>query len=420
MSTLRLISHPAALARRMPRAAAFWVVGATVVAMLAASSAPSPLYPVYQQEFGFSALELTTIFAVYVLALLVSLLTVGRLSDFVGRRPVLAAALAVEAIAMAVFLDAGSSTWLLAARTVQGLATGAAIGVLGAYLLDLQPADGSRLGSLVNSAAPATGLGVGALGTGLLVQYGPHPTRLVFLILIVVFAALAVVTAALPETVRRMPGAVASLRPQVAVPAPARKAFAAAVPTMMATWALGGLMLSVGGSLVRTVFGAPNSAVVGLVLGIFAGSGALAAVLVSRMAPAPMERLGTLALVVGSGLFLTALALSSLGLFVVAAVVAGSGFGAGFLGSLRSVTQLARPHERAALLSAVYLASYLAFSIPALVAGVLITHVGLRETALWYGGLVGVAALVSLVAGSVVARPAATAARPCPQLQTQS
>jgi MFS family permease len=404
----------------MPRAAAFWVVGATVVAMLAASSAPSPLYPVYQQEFGFSALELTTIFAVYVLALLVSLLTVGRLSDFVGRRPVLAAALAVEAIAMAVFLDAGSSTWLLAARTVQGLATGAAIGVLGAYLLDLQPADGSRLGSLVNSAAPATGLGVGALGTGLLVQYGPHPTRLVFLILIVVFAALAVVTAALPETVRRMPGAVASLRPQVAVPAPARKAFAAAVPTMMATWALGGLMLSVGGSLVRTVFGAPNSAVVGLVLGIFAGSGALAAVLVSRMAPAPMERLGTLALVVGSGLFLTALALSSLGLFVVAAVVAGSGFGAGFLGSLRSVTQLARPHERAALLSAVYLASYLAFSIPALVAGVLITHVGLRETALWYGGLVGVAALVSLVAGSVVARPAATAARPCPQLQTQS
>ena len=184
MSTPRSISHP------LPRAAAFWLVAATIVALLAASSAPSPLYPVYQQEFGFSALELTTIFAVYVLALLLSLLTVGRLSDFVGRRPVLAAALLVEAAAMAVFLDAAGSGWLLAARVVQGLATGAAIGVLGAYLLDLQPAGASRLGSLVNSVAPATGLGVGALGTGLLVQYGPHPTRLVFVLLLVTFAGL--------------------------------------------------------------------------------------------------------------------------------------------------------------------------------------------------------------------------------------
>ena len=277
---------------RLPRGAAFWLVGATVVALLAASSAPSPLYPVYQQEFGFSPIELTTIFAVYVLALLLSLLTVGRLSDFVGRRPVLAAALVVEAAAMVVFLVADGSASLLAARVVQGLATGAAIGVLGAYLLDLQPGAGSRLGSLVNSAAPAVGLGVGALGTGLLVQYGPHPTRLVFALFTAVFAVLAAATAVLPETVRRVPGAVAALRPRAAVPAPARRAFLAATPTMVATWALGGLMLSVGGSLVRTVFGAPNSAVVGLVLGIFAGSGAVAAVLVSSLPPGLMERLG--------------------------------------------------------------------------------------------------------------------------------
>jgi MFS family permease len=435
--TLRPISHPASgplprrslLARRsLPRPAAFWLVGATVVALLAASSAPSPLYPVYQQEFGFSALELTTIFAVYVLAVLLSLLTVGRLSDFVGRRPVLAAALAVEAAAMAVFLAADSSAWLLAARVVQGFATGAAIGVLGAYLLDLQPADGSRLGSLVNSVAPAAGLGIGAFGTGLLVQYGPHPTRLVFAILITVFAALTLTTAALPETVRPLPGALAALRPRIAVPATARRAFVAATPTMLSTWALGGLMLSVGGSLVRSVFGQPNSAVVGLALGVFAGAGAVAAVLVSHLTPATIERIGTLALTAGTGLFLVALASSSLTLFLAASVLAGGGFGAGFLGSLRSITQLVRPDERAALLSAVYTASYLAFSIPALVAGVLITRLGLRDTALYYGSLVGLAALTSLTIGVLAARPrplvlaveeSARGACPTPRLQTQ-
>lgn len=403
MLALRPASHPGAT-RRLPRAAAFWVVGGTVVALLAASSAPSPLYPIYQQEFGFSALELTTIFAVYVLALLLSLLTVGRLSDFIGRRPVLAGALVVEAAAMAVFLAADGTHWLLAARVVQGLATGAAIGVLGAYLLDLQPADGRRLGSLVNSVAPAAGLGIGALGTGLLVQYGPYPTRLTFALLAGVFAILAAVTAALPETVRPVPGAVASLRPQVAVPSRARRPFVAALPTMMATWALGGLMLSVGGSLVRTVFDRPNTAVVGVVLAVFAGAAAVTGVLVSPLSPARIERLGAVALAVGTGALLVALGVSSLALFVAAGVVAGGGFGSAFLGSMRTLTQRAEPHERAALLSAVFVVSYLAFSIPALVAGVLIPRIGLLDTAIGYAGLVALGALASL-ALAALARP---------------
>jgi MFS family permease len=394
MNTLLATSQRSVSTRRaLPRGAAFWLVAATTAALLAASSAPSPLYPVFQAEFGFSAITLTAIFAVYVLSLLLSLLTVGRLSDFVGRRPVLAVALLVESAAMAIFLGADGVAWLLAARIVQGLATGAAIGVLGAYLLDLQPGDGSRRGSLVNSAAPTSGLGLGAIVTGVLVQYAPHPTRLVFAILTALFVALALATVALPETVRRAPGALAALRPQVAVPPRARRAFAGAVPTMVATWALGGLMLSVGGSLLGSVFDQTNHAVVGLVLGLFAASGAAAAVLARDLPPAPMNRIGTSALATGTGLFIVALAWSSLGVFVVAAIVAGGGFGSGFLGALRSVTQLAEPHERAALLSAVYVVSYLAFSIPAVLAGLLITHVGLRDTSLGYGIFVAVIAV---------------------------
>ena len=185
---------------------AFWLVTATTATLLAASSAPSPLYQVYQAQFGFSPVTLTAIFSVYVLALLLSLLTIGRLSDYVGRRPVLAIALIVEAAAMAVFLGADGTGALFAARAVQGLATGAAVGVLGAYLLDLQPTDGSRLGSLVNSAAATGGLGLGAVLAGVLIQYAPQPTRLVFVVFVAAFVLLAAATALLPETVRRQPG----------------------------------------------------------------------------------------------------------------------------------------------------------------------------------------------------------------------
>jgi Major Facilitator Superfamily len=362
----------------------------------AASSVPSPLYSVYQVEFKFSALTLTLIFAVYVFALMASLLTVGRLSDFVGRRAVLAGALVVEAGAMALFLGANGVGGLLLARIVQGFATGAAIGVLGAYLLDLQPSDRSRLGSLLNSVAPTFGLGVGATAAGLLLQYAAQPMRLIFAILTALFVALALATVALPETVQRTPGAVAALRPQVAVPTRARRAFGSAVPTMVATWALGGLILSVGGSLLVAVFGQTNHAVVGAVIGLFPFAAATAAVLARELPPASMTRFGTAALAVGACLFLLALALSSIALFVVASIVAGAGFGCGFLGALRSVSQLAEPHERAALLSAVFVVSYLAFSVPALAEGVLTTHIGLLDTSLGYGGLVALVAMGAL------------------------
>ena len=372
--------------------------------LLAASSAPSPLYPVYQSEFGFSAITLTAIFAIYVLALLTSLLTFGRLSDHLGRRPVLAVALLVETLAMAVFWDAHGVTALFAARVVQGLATGAAVGVLGAYLLDLQPPDGSRLGSLVNSAAATGGLGLGALGSGLLIQYGPSPTHLMFAILTVAFALLALITPLLPETVTPKPGARAALRPRVSVPSAARRAFVRAVPTMTATWMLGGLMLSVGGSVLAAVFAQRDHAVIGAVLGAFAGAAAITSVLLRNQSPATMARAGTAALVVGTALFVLGLAATSLTMFVIGAVVAGSGFGPAFLGAFRTVSQLAEPHERAALISAIYVVSYLAFSIPAVIAGVMITEAGLRSTSLVYGLVVAVVVGGTLVHEAYAAR----------------
>lgn len=413
MSTMSSTSHRAAggaIARRfgpvLARPAAFWLVAATVTTLLAASSAPSPLYPVYQAEFGFSAATLTAIFAVYVLALLLSLLTVGRLSDFVGRRPVLAVALVVQAAAMAIFLGADGTGTLVAARAVQGLATGAAVGVLGAYLLDLQPGNGSRLGSLVNSVAATGGLGVGAVLAGVLLQYGPQPTRLIFEIFVLAFLLLATATAVLPETVRRRPGAVGALRPRVSVPVAARTAFLRSTPTMVSTWMLGGLMLSVGGSLLATVFGMQNHAVIGAVLGAFAGSAALASTLVRRRTPEFMTMLGSGLLVGGAAVVALAVATGSAPLFVAGTVVAGSGFGPAFLGAFRSVSQLAADHERAGLISAIFVVSYVAFSVPAVVVGLLITAIGLAPTTLGYAAVVAIVAAGTLVERLVARRRA--------------
>ncbi|NHA68958.1 MFS transporter [Phycicoccus sp. CMS6Z-2] len=389
----------------LARPAAFGVVGATVATFLAASSAPSPLYPAYEQAFGFGPTTLTVVFAVYVLALLAALLVVGRLSDHVGRRPVLAAALALELASLVVFLAASDAGWLVAARVVQGLATGGAIGVLGAYLLDLQP-EGTQRGALVNSVAPMAGLAVGGVLAGVLSQYGPAPLRLVYAVLGVAVVVLLVLVRFLPETSATRPGALASMRPEIAVPARARRTFLASTPVFLSTWSLGGLMLSVSGSVLATQLGETNHAVSGVVIALFTGAGATAALLGRDRSSALLARGGLGALVVGVAAFVLALVLSSLALLVVAVVVAGTGFGAAFLGALRSLTSLARPHERSGLMSAVFTVSYLAFSVPALAAGVLTRVVGLHATALGYATVVGVLAATALGADLLVRPPA--------------
>ena len=141
-------------AGRLSRRTAFAAISVIFVVFMAASSAPSPLYVVYQQLWGFSAMTLTVVFAVYVLGLIGSLLVLGALSDYIGRRPVLAAAIALEAVALILFISAGNVPVLVLARLLQGIATGAAMTTLGATLVDLNPPHAPGRAGLVNGVAP--------------------------------------------------------------------------------------------------------------------------------------------------------------------------------------------------------------------------------------------------------------------------
>src|SRR4030088_1520644 len=161
------------------------LLASLIVSLLASSSAPTPLYAVYQQRWGFSPITTTIVYGVYALTVLASLLTLGRLSDYVGRRPVLLTALAVQVAAMVVFATADGVGGLLIARVIQGLSTGAALGALGAAMLDID----TERGALANAMSPGLGSGSGALLSALLVQYLPAPTHLIYLALIGVFAA---------------------------------------------------------------------------------------------------------------------------------------------------------------------------------------------------------------------------------------
>ncbi len=386
--------------RRVSRPVAFGSVVGALLLLTAAASAPSPLYGVYQQRWGFSSTTLTLVFAVYALGLLLALLTVGGLSDHVGRRPLLAAALIGDAVAMVVFLAADGVGWLVAARVVQGLATGAGLGVIGAYLVDLQPPSDTTLGALLNSVGSSLGLALGSLGAGLVLQLVPsQPTTWVFALLTAVLVLGAAAVPALPETVGRRPGALASLRPRVAVPPQARTAFTRAVPALLATWAMGGLYLSLGPSLAAGVLHQRNHLVGGLVVTTLMVAAGVASAAVRSARPDRMMTGGAAVLAVGTTATLVALDAGSLAGFFAGSALAGLGFGATFLGVMRSLSALARPHERAELFASLFVVSYLAFSLPAVAAGIEVERFGLRATATTYGAGIVALAVTAAVLG---------------------
>jgi MFS family permease len=301
---------------------------------------------------------------------------------------------------MAMFVVADGVGWLIAARIVQGVATGAMTGAFGAALLDLQDRE-RPLGPLINSASPGLGLSVGALGASIAVQVLASPGAWVFGVLTAVFVVAAVaVWLRLPESSPRVPGAWASLRPSVHVPRTSRRAFLVVLPCLAATWALGGLYASLGPSLVAGVYGVQNHVAGGLLILALNGTGIVGSLTTRGLAPSTGMVTGALVFVAGVGGTIAALATGSLAAFFVAAVVSGFGFGAAFLGAMATATQGVDPRQRAGLLSAVFTVSYLAFSVPAIAAGLAIGPWGLTTVAEVYGAVV-VALALTAVAGLV-------------------
>ncbi len=381
---------------------AFWIVTVTLGLYFVAAAVPSPLYAVYAAKWHFSAIEVTEVFAVYVVALLVALLLTGSLSDSVGRRPVILAALVVQSASMAMFLSASNVEWLFAARITQGIATGVVTSALAASLVDLQPAEHPTLAPVVNSSTPILALALGALTSAALVQYAPDPLYLVFWLLLTAFVGAGVAIVLIPEpTTRRR---AVHLVPQVGVEAHVRPGFVAALPILVAGWAVGGFYLSLGPSLALELAASRNRVVGGFAIFVLAGVGAAAIVALRTWPSKLLMVVGGTALTAGLAFTVLAVAVTAPVFFFASTAVTGVGFGIAWLGVLRSLVPLASPTGRAALLAAIFVVAYISFAVPAVIAGYLVTRIGLHDAALWYGGAASLMALAGLVGSVSVSR----------------
>ena len=280
---------------------------------------------------------------------------------------------------------------------LQGIATGAATSAFTAAIIELAPAHRKRLGALIGSVTPAAGLGVGALFAGAVAELAPGDPAIVWGILLVVMAAGIGIALFVRETVTPTGGALASLRPRIAVPARARTAFGAGVPSLIGAWMVAALFMGLMPTILGTVFGIHDVLTAAITAAIEPIAAGVAAWLLGRVAPRTALLLGGGMVIVGTAVDVAGILFATLPLLWVGGVLGGIGFGAVFSGTVRGLAPLAEAHERAGLFAAIFVVAYLAFGVPAIVAGQLVAPLGLLAVAVGFAAVILLTATIGLV-----------------------
>ncbi|MER9751265.1 MFS transporter [Mesorhizobium sp. M0140] len=372
-------------------------VAAMIAVLFAGSTVLTPLYIVYKQQFGFSQITLTLIYAVYVVGNLAALVMFGGVSDVVGRRPASLAAMLVAIVSALVFLFAGNVVSLDVARILSGLGIGVGAGTGTAWIAELLPGADKSRASVIATSTNFLGLGFGALISGLLAEYEPWPLRLIF---IVYLAALLVVTilvwrtretVAKPGGLRRL-----SLRPQLSVPEEIRARFVAPAVTGFGAMALVGFYAALAPSILAQQLHVTNHAVAGALLFELAIVTAISIVVLMHM-KSNKAMLAALALMIPSvSLVVAAQTLASMALMVAATACCGVAAALGYRGGLQVVNEIAPKARRAEVVSSFFICCFVGNALPVIGIGIVSTYASPIAASLAFACVILAFALVAL------------------------
>lgn len=381
----------------LPTPAAFAVVAASFVAVFLASGTPVPLYNTYRAQDGVTSSGLAITTVIYLGTTAVALLTTGRLSNHLGRRPVAIAAVLVAAAGCIVMLTVHGLPELVLGRMLQGIGCGVATSALGSYVLDTTPKVTSWLGPVITSNAPPFAIPLGALISGALVQYEPAPRTLIYTIVAAVLVVLAILLALCPETTTRQPGAVASLRPRVLIPHGQGRLIVAVGAALVGTWALSGFYQAFSPVLAADELGTSNALIVALVFASIVVLSPVGGLVTGKLSTGTALRSGLVLFVGATVAVIVTLHLVVIWWFLAVSAVAGIAQGAANAAGMRAVLGGAAPSDRAGLLATLYLISYAGAAAPGLIAGRLAVVMPPDQIAVGYGGLVLIAAAIAVV-----------------------
>ena len=376
-----------------PAAGKYPIAAAAIGALLAGAYMPTPLYELYRRDWGLSPGEITLVFAAFAASLVPSLLFLGGISDEIGRRKTLLIALAFSALGSLAFAFADGLWWLIAGRILQGVALGVGLSTATAAVREWMRPGMQRLVGEVTLIGTAIGATFGAILSGVLGQYAPHPTTLPYIGHIVIVGFVAAAVASVPSCPHL---ASAGHHGLPSIPAAIRRPFSLAAMESFIGWSTVAIFASLIPSFLTHSLGVDNL-LVGTGVVTLVQTGLLAAALIAgNLRSRVVIIAGMLALGAGLWLLLVAVPYHLYALICIAIAVVGVGNGLSYMAGLNTVNRIAEPEHRAELLSAFFVATNLGFSMPAIAVGFTANKIGLYNAIVAAAILFGIFAIATM------------------------
>ncbi|GHB13506.1 MFS transporter [Salinicola rhizosphaerae] len=378
------------------RAGTFLGAALAFATTMIGTTLPTPLYPLYQQTFGFSQLMITVIFAVYAAGVIAALLITGRWSDQLGRRPLLFAGLVASALSDLVFWHADGLGMILAGRVLSGVSAGIFTGTATVAVMELVPASWERYGTLVATAANMGGLGLGPILAGVLAALFPMPLALPFIVHLILAVVAVICVWRAPETVDR-PERIRLSVQKLKVPAEVRGVFVPAAIAAFAGFMVCGFFTAVAPAFLGDELGYTNHALIGFVAGVLFLASTVGQMVQGRLPETGRLPIGCAILLVGVVIVAWGIAGAQLAGFLLGAIVAGVGQGIAFRAGLGAVAAASPDEHKAAVVSTFFVVAYVAISVPVIGIGLVGSVLSLNATGLAFDGLVALLCCVALV-----------------------
>jgi MFS family permease len=372
----------------------FWGVAFALLIVMASATLPSPLYGLYRIRDHLSALTVTVIYAIFASGTIAALLSVRFIVARAGRRGTMLGAVATMMAAAGLLAAWKALPGLLIGRLITGVAVGLAAGTAFVYLIELRARANPNVpptrAQTIGSAVTVGGLGIGPLIAGCLAQWVKHPLTLPYLVFVALGAIALTGLAAAPETAAPAPPASAASQASSS-----SRSVSVLIPGAVATlaaFAANGLFAGLSGLFLVTTLHHPSHALSGATLFLVFSSGVAAQLATSGLPASRVLALGTVSMLIGLTLLVTAVHLStpSLALFLLSGALIGAGAGAVFKGTTGLVLGATAPENRLAATSDLLIALYVGLSIPVIGAGVALDRgVSAPDTVLGFAIIVG-------------------------------
>lgn len=335
---------------------------------------------------------MTVVFAVYALGVVLGLLVFGRLSDQVGRRPVLVAATLLSVVAAVVFLLAQNVAAMIVARIVSGFSAALVTGAATASLAERLGQHSRVKPATVALFANMGGLACGTLLAGVLADLAPSPLRTPWIVMLVLAAVAALGVLLNGESSAHRSGFSLQFQP-LHVPGEIRSDFLRSAMAAGAGFAVLGVLTAVTGLFLGTVLHESSHSLTGLVVFIAFACTALGQLLVRTLKPGTALPVACLGLIVAAGLIATAMATSTLVPLLVGATVNGLATGIAVGHGIGSITTRSAPQHRGASVSTFFAILYSMLAVPAIGVGVLIRETSLRPAGETFSAVVAALSL---------------------------